>query len=159
MQEHTHTQTVAITKNPKGWSVHTIQQWAESSPHCHTHSGKHSLKYAIHFVVDWAWKNATQITSLTVNGKPYPREKIKTALNKYTTYGASTEDLLKHVILNRGTTTMRIGDKVTVYQKPYTKKKPEGTATLLKHLYDDYWDVVFDDDDEPQKVYARTIVP
>lgn len=54
---------------------------------------------------------------------------------------------------------LRIGDKVTVYEDPVTKEKPEGQATL-RELYQrrgNYlvWRVEFDD--APGEFYERTI--
>lgn len=99
MPEYPHTQTVAITKDSSGWGVCTTQRWNNTSPPCVTNVASNNLKRAIWSTIDWAWRNATQITNLTINGKPYPCEKIKAALDKYA-IGVSTEDLLKHITLD-----------------------------------------------------------
>ena len=77
-----HTQEVEITKSPRGWSVHTATQW-ENAPHpAHTYSGTHSLAWAIGKAANRAARNNTRITSLTVHGEEYPREKILAAIKK-----------------------------------------------------------------------------
>lgn len=54
---------------------------------------------------------------------------------------------------------IRIGDKVTIYEDPVTKQKPEGQA-ILRELYqrrgnDTVWRVEFDD--APGEFYERTV--
>lgn len=47
--------------------------------------------------------------------------------------------------------TRKVGDRVTIYEDPFTQKKPEGEAKLLKHLPDvsygmlEIWEVEFPD--------------
>jgi hypothetical protein len=54
---------------------------------------------------------------------------------------------------------LRIGDKVTIYEDPVTKEKPEGKATLRelyrRHGESTYWRVEFDD--APGEFYERTV--
>lgn len=45
------------------------------------------LEWAIYLAVYWASEEGAIITKLTVNGKPYPREKITQAVNMFV-YGA-----------------------------------------------------------------------
>lgn len=54
----------------------------------------------------------------------------------------------------------RTGEKVVVYEDPYTKQKPEGEA-ILRELYrenglESYWRVEFIN--EPGVYYERTII-
>lgn len=56
---------------------------------------------------------------------------------------------------------MKIGDKVMVYEDPYTQEKEEGAAVLVKHISSndtdsmERWTVRFDM--EPDGVYERFI--
>lgn len=58
--------------------------------------------------------------------------------------------------------TLAIGNRVTVYEDPYTRQKVEGVATLMKHgsivglLREgdlEWWQVNFDDDEIDQYVH------
>lgn len=76
-----HTQEIEITKNHRGWGIHTIQHWT-GWPTAHSHAGAHSLAWAIYEAASWAAENDTRITSITVKGKPYPRAKAETTIRK-----------------------------------------------------------------------------
>ena len=76
-----HTQEIKITKNPRGWHIHTIQHWT-GWPTAHSHGGAHSLAWAVYESASRAAENRTRITSLTVKGKPYPRAKAEAAIRK-----------------------------------------------------------------------------
>lgn len=80
-----HTQEIEITKNRRGWGVHTIQHWTGWPNPAHDHAGAHSLAWAIYEQASWAADNDTRITSITVKGKPYPRAKAEAAIRKQTT--------------------------------------------------------------------------
>lgn len=55
------------------------------------------------------------------------------------------------------------GDRVMVYQRPFTQQEPEGTAIITEikqeqELGEAYCDVVFDEVEEPNKKYPRTVL-
>jgi mRNA deadenylase 3'-5' endonuclease subunit Ccr4 len=56
---------------------------------------------------------------------------------------------------------MKTGDYLLIYQDPVTKKKPEGTAQLLKKIREDddfeTWLVHFPEDDPGQKVERKIL--
>ena len=61
-------------------------------------------------------------------------------------------------------TFVKIGDRVTVYQDPYTMKKPEGKGRIidvhdLSDMESAYVDVWFDDDDDGDEKYSRWVLP
>jgi len=82
-----HTKEVEITKSARGWSVHTIQHWKDRPNPAHTHSGAHSLTWAIYEAANWAGNNNTAIVRLTVKGEAYPRVKIEAAVKKHASGG------------------------------------------------------------------------
>ena len=62
------------------------------------------------------------------------------------------------------TTFVNVGDRVDIYQKPYTHEEHEGCGVVHKvHGNSDmesaYVDVKFDDDDPTDLPYARWILP
>ena len=79
-----HTREVHITKSERGWSILTIQHWADF-PAAQTTSSEKTLYWAIYKAVSWAANRYdTKVTVLTVNGQPYPRDKAVAAIQKAT---------------------------------------------------------------------------
>ena len=79
----THTKELEITKNPRGWSVHSIQHWQGWPNPAHSHAPASSLAWAIFDEAADAADNDTTITQITVNGQPYPLTKVEAAVRKY----------------------------------------------------------------------------
>jgi len=78
----THTQQANIRKNPRGWSIETIQHWADFGD-AKTYQGCTRLGWAIFLVANWCARNDTALISLTVNGEPYPQDKAEAAIRRF----------------------------------------------------------------------------
>lgn len=78
----THTQEIEITKNRRGWGVHTIQHWHGWPNPAHSHGPAHSLAWAVYKAASWAATNRVRITSIMVKGKSYPRAKAEACIRK-----------------------------------------------------------------------------
>ena len=85
-----HTKTLEITKSKRGWSIHTQQYWSDWPKPVSTHSGASTLAWAIYQAVHWASQNDTKVTSITVKGKPYPKDKAIAAILQ------ATDNMLAH---------------------------------------------------------------